>query len=170
MSVIYDWITPCQNYALRLTAESWQQINLECSRAGAIETGGILVGHYTNNASTALVTEALPPPKDSTSDRNWFHRGLTGLRELLSKRWENQVRTYYVGEWHYHPASIVVPSGDDLAQMYSINSDPKYNCREPVMLIIGMARHGEERPVRAFLFPQGEPFIEFLESADTLVG
>lgn len=161
MSRGHDWITPCQGYALRVTAASREQIDRECVRSGVIETGGILVGHYTSDEARAVVTEALPPPKDSACGRSWFHRGVVGLRRLLAKRWESQVRTYYIGEWHYHPASSVEPSGDDLAQMYGINGDLRYRCKEPVMLIVGQALHVNERPVRAFVFPQGGQYIEF---------
>ncbi len=163
MSCGRDWITPCRGYALRVTVASWNQIDRECGHSGEIETGGILVGHYTTDDSTAVVIEALPPPKDSARGRSWFHRGIRGLHGLLEKRWESQARTYYIGEWHYHPANIVEPSGDDLAQMYDINADSRYSCREPVMLIVGQAQRGEERPVRAFVFPQGELHIEFKE-------
>lgn len=160
MIATFDWITPCQEYALRMTDESWWQIDRECSRSGAVETGGILVGYYTNDQSTAFVTEALPPPKDSSGGRSWFHRGVAGLRSLLTKRWESELRTYYIGEWHYHPASIVEPSGDDLAQMYRINADSRYRCREPLMIIVGKNLSGGERPIRVFVFPHRTSFIE----------
>lgn len=155
-----DWITPCRGYSLQVTAESWQQIDRECGRSGEIETGGILVGYYTTDRATAVVREALQPPTDSAHGRSWFHRGIAGLRALLAKRWESQLRTYYLGEWHYHPACIVEPSGDDLSQMYSVNADPRYRCREPVMLIVGQALNGGERPARAFVFPHGALCIE----------
>ena len=161
MSAPLDWVTPCQGSGLRMAAESWQQIDRECRHSGSVETGGILIGHYTVDESTALVTEALPPPKDSVRGRSWFHRGVAGLRGLLAKRWESELRTYYVGEWHYHPASIVEPSGDGLTQMRGINGGPRYRCREPMMVIVGQAPRGEEPPVRAFVFPQGQRHIEF---------
>lgn len=161
MSRAHHWTTSCQGYAVRLTAASRQQMERECAQAEDVETGGILVGHYTADESTAIITEALQPPKDSARGRSWFHRGVAGLRGLLAKRWENQRRTYYIGEWHYHPASIVEPSGDDLAQMYGINADPRYRCREPIMVIIGEARDGGERPMRAFVFPRGKAHLEF---------
>ncbi|MFA5180589.1 MAG: Mov34/MPN/PAD-1 family protein [Syntrophales bacterium] len=164
MSRDHDWITPCRRYSLQVTASSWQQIDCESGQSGEIETGGILVGHYTADKSTAVVTEALPPAKDSTRGRSWFHRGIAGLRGLLVKRWKSQVRTYYIGEWHYHPASILEPSGDDLAQMYGISADPRYHCRQPVMIIVGQARQGDKRPIRAFVFPQGGQHIEFINS------
>jgi integrative and conjugative element protein (TIGR02256 family) len=165
MNQCRDLVTPCRRYALHLAAASWQQIDSECRRSGAIETGGILVGHYSTDASTVIVTEALPPPKDSTRGRSWFHRGVAGLRELLTNRWQSKVRSYYIGEWHYHPASIVEPSKDDLTQMYSINADRRYSCREPVMLIVGQPQAGVERPLRAFVFPQGQLHMELEESS-----
>lgn len=160
---ILDWITPCKGYALRIAAEAWRQIDRECSRSGTVETGGVLVGHYSNDQATALVTEALPPPKDSARGASWFHRGVVDLRALLAERWKSQLRTYYIGEWHYHPASVVEPSGDDLAQMHAISVDPRYRCQEPVMMIVGNGAESGARPVRAFVFPQGVPFIEFEE-------
>ena len=161
MSRSHHWTTACGGYSVRVTAESFRQMEQECARSGHVETGGVLVGHYTADESTAIITEALQPPRDSARGRSWFHRGVAGLRGLLAKRWENRRRTYYVGEWHYHPASIVEPSGDDLAQMYGINADPRYRCREPIMVIIGQAREGGERPMRAFIFPQGRAHLEF---------
>ncbi len=168
MSYGHDWKTPCREYTLRLTSASWQQMERESDRSGAIETGGILVGYYTNDKSTAIVTEALLPPKDSARGRSWFHRGIAGLSGLLTKRWDSRVRTYYIGEWHYHPASTVDPSNDDLAQMYRINIDPQYYCREPIMLIVGQSRFREERAVRAFIFPQGKQYIELIRGSAVL--
>ena len=157
----HRWTTPCGEYALHLAAEAWQQIDNECARSGDVETGGVLVGHYTADESTAIITEALEPPRDSVRGRNWFHRGVAGLRGVLAKRWKDERRTYYVGEWHYHPTSIVVPSGDDLTQMDGIKADPRYRCRAPIMVIVGQALGGEERPIRAFVFPQGQGHGEF---------
>jgi len=133
----------------------------ECARSGDVETGGVLVGHYDSGELIAVITEALPPPRDSTRGKSWFHRGVEGLHALLAKRWESRGRTYYVGEWHYHPSSTIQPSRDDLAQMHEINADPRYRCREPIMVIVGTIQTGDNRPVRAFVFPQGEPHLEF---------
>ena len=163
MSDERDWSTPCHTYSLRIAAKSWRQIDRACTRSDTIETGGILVGHYSVDQTTAFVTEALPPPCDSAGGRTWFRRGVTGLRELLTNRWNSRMRTYYVGEWHYHPANIVEPSGTDLSQMYAINADPRYHCQEPVMIIVGKPAN-DKRPVRAFVFPRGVPFMEFQES------
>jgi hypothetical protein len=55
----------------------------------------------------------------------------------------------------------VEPSADDFAQMRLINVDPKYHCQEPVMVIVGRSLRGKKRSVRAFVFPHGEPAVEF---------
>lgn len=163
MSTTLDWITPCQGYALRIAAKAWRQIDRECRSSGVVETGGVLVGHYTKDESTAVVTEALPPPTDSARGRSWFRRGVVGLRGLLAKRWESELRTYYIGEWHYHPANIVEPSEDDLSQMQLIGADRRYRCQVPVMIIAGHTVNCGARPVRAFVFPQASPFLEFVD-------
>ncbi len=79
-------------------------------------------------------------------------------------RWKSEFRTFYIGEWHYHPSRVVKPSVDDMAQMHAINADPLFQCREPVMIIVGQGVNSGERPVRAFVFPSGGSVIEFEEA------
>jgi hypothetical protein len=108
-----------------------------------------------------FVTDALSPPKDSAQGQNWFHRGIAGLQTLLAKRWYDRVRSYYVGEWHYHPVDSIEPSAADIAQMLSINADLRYCCREPVLIIAGRSEIDGDRLCRAFVFPQGREYLEF---------
>lgn len=155
------WTTEGERFGLCLTHRTMNQLEAECRSAGDTETGGVLVGHYTPDESIAVVTEALPPPGDSAAGHSWFHRGVAGLRRLLATRWAASDRTYYLGEWHYHPSIEVEASGDDLAQMRVISADTRYRCREPIMLIVGRPGNNGERPIRAFVFPHGERHLEF---------
>lgn len=100
-----------------------------------METGGILIGSYSQDTSTAIVTKITGPPKDSRRGFSWFERGLKGLQKLLNKRWLNH--EYYLGEWHYHPLSAPTPSFQDLYQMRVISSSKSYHCPEPILMIIG---------------------------------
>lgn len=156
-----EWATPSTEHRARLEAAAFQQMVGECDRAAFIETGGILIGYHTADRSAVIIAEALPPPEDSSQGPTWFHRGAAGLQELLKDRWESEPRTFFVGEWHYHPASIVEPSHADLEQMKEISADPLYQCPEPLMFIVGKAREGKERPIRGFVFPQGLEHKEF---------
>src|SRR5690349_6378790 len=72
-------------------------------KARATETGGVLVGRYSEAFNCAEVTRVSPPPRDSKADRCSFERGSEGLEAWLLKLWSASARTYYLGEWHFHP-------------------------------------------------------------------
>ncbi|MCX6064977.1 MAG: Mov34/MPN/PAD-1 family protein [Chloroflexi bacterium] len=157
----YHWIANQGEYLLVVQQVAWQAIVSECFRANDRETGGILIGYYTNDQSTANVTEALPAPKDSKWGQYWFVRGVTGLSTLLLKRWANPTRrTFYLGEWHFHPSIGLEPSDYDFKQMKEISYSSNYHCKEPIMLIIGQDDNGN-RPVRVFVFPRDKNPYEY---------
>jgi integrative and conjugative element protein (TIGR02256 family) len=148
-------------FAVEFHASVLKAMDRYCRDARSAETGGILVGRYSEDLSLAIVSEATPPPTDSKKGRSWFVRGVDGLRELLAKRWRAGERTFYVGEWHFHPVDRVEPSGDDFAQMLEISRAREYNCKEPLLLILGAGKHGGMRVFRAFVCPAGDPPLEF---------
>lgn len=104
--------------------------------SASIETGGILIGYYDVSCHNAIITEITNAPIDSNSGRSWFHRGVIGLKQLLIQRWKIK-EDYYLGEWHLHPKSSPQPSHVDISQMKKISKDKRYNCREPLLLIVG---------------------------------
>jgi integrative and conjugative element protein (TIGR02256 family) len=104
--------------------------------SGCFETGGILIGYYDVSCQNAIITEITNAPKDSKSGGNWFSRGISGLKQLLIHRWKAK-EEYYLGEWHLHPKSFPKPSSVDVSQMKQISKDKRYNCKEPLLLIVG---------------------------------
>jgi integrative and conjugative element protein (TIGR02256 family) len=106
-----------------------------CARSYPLETGGILVGHYSDDSSFAHVTELVPAPTDSKSSRFSFQRGVRGVQKFLNQMWPR--RRYYLGEWHFHPEGSATPSGTDANQMRRIAYAASYHCPEPVLLILG---------------------------------
>lgn len=131
-----------------------------CRNAGSSETGGILVGRYSDDLSLAIVCEGTPPPKDSKRGSSWFMRGVNGLRELLEMRWRAKERSFYLGEWHFHPVNHVEPSSDDFAQMLEISHDRKYECKEPVLVVLGAGKRVGQRVFRAFVCPADSAPLE----------
>jgi hypothetical protein len=161
--------TSTSQYGLVIGDRVRQQLDQFCRSAGAIETGGILIGHYTNDLSVATITEATPAPADSRGGSSWFTRGVLELRDTLAVRWRASARTHYVGEWHYHPVPHVVPSPVDFAQMVEISRAERYKCREPLLVILGSTVSVAGRPMRAFVCPadgQPEEFLGIDSSAD----
>jgi integrative and conjugative element protein (TIGR02256 family) len=140
-------------FAVELPASVRSALDGFCAESGAVETGGILVGRYSDDLIRALVCEATPPPSDSKRGRSWFIRGVSGLREMLGRRWQARERSFYVGEWHFHPATSVSPSSDDFSQMLKISQTRDYDCKAPLMLIFGAVKHEGARIFRAFVCP-----------------
>ncbi|TXD37910.1 hypothetical protein FRC96_08080 [Lujinxingia vulgaris] len=100
------------------------------------ETGGILIGSYSPDYTTATIVEATPPPTDSTFGRDWFHRGTDGLEEILLARWDSVPQTHYLGEWHVHTANVPWPSPQDKNQMKRMARDRRYQCAQPLLIIL----------------------------------
>jgi integrative and conjugative element protein (TIGR02256 family) len=107
----------------------------QCERSYPMETGGILIGHYSADLTLAQVTDVVPAPGDSTSKRFSFERGIRGLQSVLQRLWAE--RKYYLGEWHFHPGNSPQPSSTDFEQMRRISTSGGYHCPEPVILVVG---------------------------------
>lgn len=152
-------------FGLCIEARAWKLLDRCCRRAGDAETGGVLVGFYAPALDVACVTEASGPPADSERGRTWFRRGVAGLESLFRRHWSAARRRHYIGEWHYHPAADIEPSPDDLEQMASISRSPKFQCSEPIMVIVGASVPGGSRRFRAFVFPRDTPYEEFTVDA-----
>lgn len=150
-------------YRITLCSSSLKQIIDECFRAGANETGGILIGTYSEDGFTAIINEATARPADSISGRTTFQRGAKGLKNLLRQRWETG--QYYVGEWHFHPGGTPEPSSDDHASMKNIAANPHYQCQEPVMIILGGDPAGAYC-LSASVFPREDASVRLLEDMD----
>jgi integrative and conjugative element protein (TIGR02256 family) len=152
---VTDWKaqTVDGNFAVLLRAPVLESLERLCREAGTSETGGILIGRYSDDRSVAIVCEATPPPSDSRRGRSWFVRGVNGLRQMLGTKWRAAERTYYVGEWHFHPVDHVEPSPEDFSQMVEIGRTNEYDCKEPLMVILGTGRRDGLRALRAYVCP-----------------
>lgn len=128
--------TQDRRFGLILPKEQLSEILGFCRKAGHRETGGLLIGQYSDNRDLARVSAVTGPPHDSTAGRTWFQRGVAGLQDLLLHRWSRQ-NEYYLGEWHSHPWAKPIPSGTDGMQMKGIAHSHAYRCPEPVLLVVG---------------------------------
>jgi hypothetical protein len=143
-----------QSFRVVISDEAVEHMFLLCDEDRSRETGGILIGSYSSDCTTAHVGEATSPPSDSKSGPNWFHRGTEGLEELLRERWHAEPRTYYVGEWHFHTAAVPWPSPQDKKQMRVVARDGRYDCARPLLIIVSPVGKGRWR-VKCFIFPGG---------------
>jgi integrative and conjugative element protein (TIGR02256 family) len=106
-------------------------------KAHHVETGGILVGSYSATLDCAHVTGVSAAPKDSKASGWSFERGVRGLERWLIKLWNAPQRSYYLGEWHFHPHASPEASLCDRTQMVAISHNASYRCPEPLLLVLG---------------------------------
>ena len=122
-------------YSVCFSKKTKQKLIELCSKANPKETGGILIGTYSKDQSTAIISTIVPAPKNSISKHFSFLRGTKGLLKILDRAWDQG--KYYLGEWHYHPNAQPNPSDQDIRQMNELSKCTDLHCPEPVLIIVG---------------------------------
>ncbi|MCK4624704.1 MAG: Mov34/MPN/PAD-1 family protein [Phycisphaerae bacterium] len=122
-------------FGLRFSSDVLEQIRIVCCKAGGLETGGILVGRYTEDRRCAEVTRISGLPADSRAGRRWLIRGVKGLLSWLQDLWVRD-REYYLGEWHFHPSGDLASSDTDRSSMRTVMKSQRCQCPEPVLVIV----------------------------------
>lgn len=123
------------NYCVCISQEIHRDLIELCEKSNPKETGGILIGKYSEDQTTANIMSLVPPPGNSIAKHFSFFRGNKGLLKILDKAWNNG--EYYLGEWHYHPNSKSIPSGQDIQQMHELSKFKCLHCPEPILIIVG---------------------------------
>jgi hypothetical protein len=93
---------------VRLSPTVDATIRQEVAARPGSETGGIIVGRYSDVANAFHVVDTMPAPPDSKFSRDEFVLGTEGLRPMLEDLIEGSGGALYaLGTWHNH----LVPSG-----------------------------------------------------------
>lgn len=105
------------------------------------EYGGLLIGRYTADHSTAVIEKTILPKRYKAS-RYYFERGSEGLKEELEALYQQEPKLFYVGEWHTHPDGPVDPSGRDKATMAQLVKEENVFIYNPILLILALKKTG----------------------------
>jgi integrative and conjugative element protein (TIGR02256 family) len=154
------WSTD-RKFGLKLPEEKMSLLLEMCAQSAPHETGGVLIGFYTNAHDCAVVTAVSRAPSDSQSGRAYFFRGIRDLQRWIDYVWRRKSQ-YYLGEWHFHPHGAPLPSSTDTRQMREIAETTHYQCPEPILLIVG-GNPPEKWAVRAYVSPRGKDIVELIE-------
>jgi hypothetical protein len=74
MSDLVFWSVD-RRFGLRVSEQGLDGLRTQCREVEDCETGGILVGYYTESLDCAVVTAVSRPPRDSSAGPTWFYRG-----------------------------------------------------------------------------------------------
>tara|TARA_R100000365_G_C2742486_1_gene71160 strand:- start:1579 stop:2358 length:780 start_codon:yes stop_codon:yes gene_type:complete len=88
---------------IRISDRVAQAIDEDIADYPGVETGGVLIGRYSELADTFTIVDILPAPSDSTRAPNEFVLGEIGLTDAIdhySKKAHGAL--YPVGTWHNH--------------------------------------------------------------------
>lgn len=103
--------------------------------SGRLETGGVLLGRYSEFGDRVVVTKATGPSRDSVRGRFSFIRGVAGLTRRMGAEWAKGI--YYIGEWHFHPFASPTASPRDLTQIKAFARDDDLRCPSPALIVLG---------------------------------
>lgn len=129
------FVTSDRRIGVVIDDDTQRRLLEHCIRTGRKETGGILIGRYSDLHDQAIVTDVTGPPQDSIRRRFSFVRGLIGVQRRLDRAWRH--RNFYLGEWHFHPFMAADPSDRDRTQIIDFSKDPTYACPEPILIVVG---------------------------------
>ncbi len=102
------------------------------------EFGGFLIGKYSDDLRTLIVTDFVLPKKYKSCSTS-FERSTKGVDKVLKKIFETR-QEYYVGEWHTHPNGSTLYSRMDLQAMKSIAKCKTVSIKNPILLILSIDR------------------------------
>jgi integrative and conjugative element protein (TIGR02256 family) len=102
------------------------------------ETGGTLVGHYSEDRRVAFVTQILASTTGARRERSGFFRPSDSVDDQLAKVYrESKGCTHYLGDWHSHPMGNPTPSSTDLSTLRGLAQSTRVATDTPVMIIVG---------------------------------
>ncbi|WP_158809562.1 thiamine biosynthesis protein ThiF [Beijerinckia sp. L45] len=100
---------------VRMSARVDEAIRAEIAARPCGETGGVIVGRFSQIGNTFHIVDLLPAPPDSTFSPERFVLGTIGLKAAIRKVLKDSGNSLYVlGTWHNHLIKVG-PSGLDAA-------------------------------------------------------
>ncbi len=88
---------------VRISSRVLALMDEDISRWPDLETGGVVVGRFSEVANAFTIVDLIAAPSDSTRTRNEFKLGVSGLSDAISQLVSGGAGTLYpLGTWHNH--------------------------------------------------------------------
>lgn len=101
---VQPWVIPFkEGVQVRISARVDEQIRAEIASRPGSETGGVIVGRFSQIGNAFQVVDVIPAPPDSTFSRDKFVLGTEGLKARIQTLVNDSGGSLYVlGTWHNH--------------------------------------------------------------------
>lgn len=93
----------CKSISVRLSPHARAKIEAQVAQNAGVETGGVLIGRWSEAVSAFYVADVLSAPSDSYLSKDLFILGIDGLKEKIADiigRTDGAL--YALGTWHNH--------------------------------------------------------------------
>jgi integrative and conjugative element protein (TIGR02256 family) len=135
---VHVWCFPERGCAVRIPGEVLSSMWEVAANSKPRETGGTLVGHYSEDLRDAFVTAALEATIGAGKQRARFYRPPDNVDGQLARIYdESGGLIHYLGEWHTHPDAAPTPSPTDLSTLRSLARSRSVATDTPFMVILG---------------------------------
>lgn len=123
--------------ALLLTPLIWQRLRTTATRALPRETGGLLLGHYTDRGPRVTAAPAVPDPR---ATRIRYRRDSESAARILGDHIQADEADLlgYLGEWHTHP----LPAGPSPADVRAVARLAGHGGHEVALLVLSFGPRG----------------------------
>lgn len=134
------------NKRLWIPHSQHQHLLEEADRIRLLETGGILLGYWSETQTDAVVTNVVGPGPKAIHRRCSFSPDLQFHIDETARIYTESGRRFgYLGDWHTHPGMPAYLSRQDKGTLRRIARDRKARATQPVMLILGGGSPWEPR-------------------------
>lgn len=120
-----------------IRAGTFERMRDEAHRQLPLETGGVLLGYWSQDRQSLLISDASGPGPGATHGVSDFTPDPAFQRNFVARAYEDSRRiTTYLGDWHSHPGGADQLSQTDLHTLGRIARDRHARARHPIMAIL----------------------------------
>ena len=137
-TIVHVWGFPERQCFVAVLATALRELKRQVRDALPNETGGTLVGRYSDNLRVACVERVIGVRIGGQQGRSWFYRPPDSIDGQLAEIYARSGgRTYYLGEWHSHPGAHPRPSTTDLNTLIGLARSRSVATDTPVLIVAG---------------------------------
>lgn len=114
-----------------------QEIIAETARTLPLETGGMLIGYWSDDTRDAVIVDTIAPGPAAIHARAAFVSDGEWQQQRLEEIYRHSGRIHtYLGDWHSHPHGEAAPSPRDRHTARVVAAEQHARAPHPITLIV----------------------------------